>query len=85
MQGVLSTPASLIWPFPASDRLSDGVRWRVAPYLALPYLVVILINLTPGAMQMVALLLGEILKLTTMAVLFRYFAVRRREEFEAAG
>jgi hypothetical protein len=83
--GSLARPAALIWPFPVSDRLSDGIRWRVAPYLALPYLIAIVINLTPGVAQIAALLVGELVKLVTTAVLFHYFAVRRREEFTATA
>lgn len=82
-QGLFAQPAALIWPFPASDTLSAGVRWRLAPYLTLPYLTAIVINLTPGFAQLGVLVLGEIVKLVTTAVLFRYFAVRRKEVFAA--
>ena len=76
---MLRRPAALVWPLLASSKLSDGVRWRVAPYLALPYLAMIATSLLPGIAQLAALVLGELLKLVTLAVLFRYFVARRGE------
>jgi hypothetical protein len=76
-QGRLARPAALLWPFIASDKMSDGVRWRVAPYLALPYLIAIAISLTPSIAQVPVLVFGELLKLVASAVVFRYYAAQR--------
>jgi hypothetical protein len=76
-RGRLNLPAALVWPFVASDKMTDGVRWRVAPYLALPYLTAIAISLVPGIAQGLILVLGEILKLVASAVLYRYYAAQR--------
>lgn len=76
-RGRLSRPAALLWPFIASDKMSDGVRWRVAPYLALPYLTAIAVSLVPGIAQGLVLVLGEILKLVALAVVFRYYVAQR--------
>jgi len=72
--GWLRVPATLVWPLIASDTMSDGRRWRIAPYLVLPYLAPIAVLLVPaGAAQLGMLVLTEMFKLTCLAVLFGHF------------
>lgn len=67
---------AVLWPLFTSDKLTDGYRWRLAPYVALPYLIDIGVNLTPGLAQIAALLAGQVVKLVALAVIYRYFAAR---------
>jgi hypothetical protein len=78
---------AILWPLFASDHLSDGYRWRIAPYVALPYLIDIAVNLTPGVAQILALTVGQLIKMMALAVVYRYYAARWKavSQSETAG
>lgn len=78
VEGVWSAVKALIWPLATSDEITNGVRWRLAPYLALPYLMEIAVRLAPEIAQLPALVAINLVTVVTYAVQYRYFAACRK-------
>ncbi len=71
--------AKLIWPFVASTKLTDGMRWRLAPYLGLVYLMRFAGRDLPDGTQVLFAAATFIVGLTAQAVLFSYYCLRLKE------
>jgi len=82
-QGLIATLRALVWPLATSDKISTGVKLRVAPYLALPYAMEILIRFVPEPLQLGALVGLNLLTVVTYAVQYRYFAATRKQVIAA--
>jgi len=70
----------VLWPFVASSRLSEGRRWRLAPYIGLLYVVRLLHQRVPADLQIFVTLGADLAALIAQAILFRYFAERIDKE-----
>lgn len=75
-EGLAKVGWLVAWPLAASSSISLGIGWKLAPYVALPYIL----RLAAGAIPELLLLpyeMGSFLVfLVTQAVLFRFFRAR---------
>ncbi|HYC56485.1 MAG TPA: hypothetical protein VEL28_16260 [Candidatus Binatia bacterium] len=62
----------VLWPFTASSRLSDGRRWRIAPYVFLELLIPA-VAMKAGALTLPAFIAAQVAQVVLRAVLFHYF------------
>ncbi len=63
----------VVWPLVASARLGDGIRWRILPYVALPYALRLAVSGFPAAFSVPLDIAYWIVVLVTQAVLLNYF------------
>jgi len=63
----------LFWPLIASIRMSDGKRWRLAPYVVIGRLAPMLVVLFPPTLILAAMIVAQMLSFTALAVLFDYY------------
>jgi hypothetical protein len=66
----------LMWPLAASSAMSDGLRWRLAPYLVLALEAPAAVLLAPAALRLPLLVLLQLVSFTALAVLFGYYERR---------
>jgi len=74
--GKLAPLTRLVWPLLASSRMTDGLRWRLAPYVVLLNLGSA-VALLPPPVRIPFLLAWQFVQLTAQAVLFHHYRERR--------
>jgi hypothetical protein len=74
----------LLWPMIASARMTDGLRWRIAPYVVLNFVAPRLAPLAPVDFLLPALVAALLVSLVGLAVQFDYWLLvcERRGMFD---
>ncbi|HYB98271.1 MAG TPA: hypothetical protein VEC57_03970 [Candidatus Limnocylindrales bacterium] len=67
-----------LWPFTASSRLTEGIRWQLVPYTVLGLAMPLLAPLAGPKLILPVSIVARIFLLTLQAVLFCYFLERLR-------
>jgi hypothetical protein len=77
-EGPWAAPARTLWPLAASAAMTEGRRWRIAPYVAINLAGALPAALVPAELLVPTLVLAQLFMLTAQAVVFEFFRDARK-------